>query len=89
MIKATTASGTYYLIDTENNKAQRIGEQFKISFVDGQVVPAELTNINDYFEGQMKEYFNEPEIEVGKPLYFEYWDGTFSISTAVQTIEEV
>lgn len=77
IIKAKTAGTTTYFLNTETKEFLRVkGEQ-------------SVTDL--WFDGDWNSYANDPDIEVGKSLYFVLHVpfGGWQMSTPVSSIEEV
>lgn len=77
IIKAKTAGTTVYFLNLETKEFLRVkGEQ----------------SVSDlWFDGEWNTYLNEPDIEVGKSMFFTLAVpfGGWQMSTAVSSIEEV
>jgi hypothetical protein len=79
MILAVTESGTQYLINPELKTVRRSGKP--LIMATSGVDPTD-------FEGELH-YRNGVTFEIGSSMYFVYWDGTWSISTPIVSVEEI
>jgi hypothetical protein len=82
MLLVTTESGTYYTIDEENHWVKRSSER-PLKWISDGVRPEDID-----VDGR-RPYDALYPLDIGGSVYALYRDGTFSMSTAIVSIETI